>query len=167
VALNPAQRLRLRHEAVACQCAFAARRHVDDDPPDADVSDVAKTQQCVQQLGRRELARPRSQPLKPGHHLARHDVEQRSKALALASGEGVRKRCVQPIACLVAGRRDQTRQHAGAGQQHLRLDQSRGREIKQDARALRGRPGVALASARGTSVSVCRRRCELRGFVPG
>ena len=62
---HAAQGLRLRHEAVAGQCALAARRHVNRDLPDADGAHVAKAQQGVHQLGGRQLARPRSQPLKP------------------------------------------------------------------------------------------------------
>jgi hypothetical protein len=75
--VHPAQGLRLRDEAIAGQRPLAAHRHVDVDAPDADVAHVAQAQKRLQQFGRRELARPRPQPLKTRDCLVRRDLEQR------------------------------------------------------------------------------------------
>jgi hypothetical protein len=54
---------------------------------------------------------------------------------------------VQAIGGVVAGRSDQSSEHAGAGQQHSGLDQTGGREVKQHARALGGRPRARVKPA--------------------
>jgi len=79
---------------------------------------------------------------------------------------------VQALGRLVAGRCDHPGKHAGAGQQHPGLDQAGGREIKQDARAFRGRPRagvkprrqVGLRRARG-EVAVAVGALDLAGVL--